>query len=409
MPSTQSEPLKWEPCFVDPKRGIAFFDGITIESDPITDPRWDRVLPVLQEEQIFVCRQMYLRFEQALKDKQDVWVLDVGTGNGVFAIWAAKKWKCKVVAIDINPRALMIAEKNASKNDIRVCHSREELEKIAREKETGVILLECIKFDSKFREKYSQKFDLVFLSPSYTPIIDPTLIPPLYDTLGGDGQKSFQDQISLVPKVLKEDGCCIGHQMTPVTPVGSDKKMTALTKIKETFKEHYVRYTHILDKPELYPSRKFLKEVYQFYLCPQESCNNLSRSRAIKGSINEFSKTNHYLAFIYYEVSREEGKELIWRRYRVPQKNWDHRIKMHRAVVENTDHSSKGNFFPLPSLFTRKSPIPELPEINLGNLSETELTPQNQWENSPLKAVDCWINKAQILEFLDLIVVDIVP
>jgi SAM-dependent methyltransferase len=408
MPSTQSEPLKWEPCFVDPKRGIAFFDGITIESDPITDPRWDRVLPVLEEEQIFVCRQMYLRFEQALKDKQDVWVLDVGTGNGVFAIWAAKKWKCKVVAIDINPRALMIAEKNASKNDITVCYSREELEKIAREKETGVILLECIKFDIAFREKYPHKFDLVFLSPSYTPIIDQTLIPPLYDTLGKDGQQCFREQISLVPEILKEDGCCIGHQMTPV---GSDKKMTALTKIQETFKEPWkVRYTHILDQPEeLYSSREFLKKVYQFYLCPQESCNNLSRSRSIKGSINEFSKTNHYLAFLYYEFSREEGKELIFRRYRVPKKSWEHRIKMHRAVVENTDHSSKGNFFPLPSLFTRKSPIPELPEINLGNLSETELTPQQQWENSPLKAVDCWINKAQILEFLDLIVVDIVP
>jgi SAM-dependent methyltransferase len=405
MPNTQSEALKWEPCFVEPKRGIAFFDGITIESDPITDPRWDRVLPVLEEEQIFVCRQMYLRFEQALKDKQDVWVLDVGTGNGVFAIWAAKKWKCKVLAIDINPRALMIAEKNASKNDIRVCHSREELEKIAREKETGVILLECIKFDRKFREKYSQKFDLVFLSPSYTPIIDKTLIPPLYDTLGGDGQKSFQDQISLVPEILKEDGCCIGHQMTPVLP---NKEMTAVTKIKETFKEHWkLRYTDILD--QLYPSREFLKEVYQFYLCPQESCNNLSRSRAIKGSINEFSKTNHYLAFIYYEVSREEGKELIFRRYRFPKKNWEHRIKMHRAVVENTDHSSKGNFFPLPSLFTRKSPIPQLPEIDLANLSETKLTPQYQWENSPLKAVDCWISKAQIWEFLDLIIVDIVP
>jgi SAM-dependent methyltransferase len=408
MPSTQSEPLKWEPCFVDPKRGIAFFDGITIESDPITDPRWDRVLPVLEEEQIFVCRQMYLRFEQALKDKQDVWVLDVGTGNGVFAIWAAKKWKCKVVAIDINPRALMIAEKNASKNDITVCYSREELEKIAREKETGVILLECIKFDIAFREKYPHKFDLVFLSPSYTPIIDKKLLPPLYDTLGGDGQKSFQDQISLVPKILKEDGCCIGHQMTPV---GSDKKMTALTKIQETFKEPWkVRYTHILDQPEeLYSSREFLKKVYQFYLCPQESCNNLSRSRSINGSIKEFSKTNHYLAFLYYEVSIEEGKELIFRRYRVPKKNWDHRIKMHRAVVENSDHSSQGNFFPLPYLLTRESPIPQLPEINLGNLSETELTPQHQWENSPLKAVDWWINKAQILEFLDLIVVDIVP
>ena len=42
----------------DSQLGVASFDGIYIEADPITDPRTDRVLPVMEEEQIFMCRQM---------------------------------------------------------------------------------------------------------------------------------------------------------------------------------------------------------------------------------------------------------------------------------------------------------------------------------------------------------------
>ena len=48
----------WKPCYTDPVRGVAFFDGITIEADSILDAAGDKVLPVLEEEQVFTCRQM---------------------------------------------------------------------------------------------------------------------------------------------------------------------------------------------------------------------------------------------------------------------------------------------------------------------------------------------------------------
>ncbi|HZY14467.1 MAG TPA: 50S ribosomal protein L11 methyltransferase [Beijerinckiaceae bacterium] len=43
-------------------------------------------------------------------------VLDVGTGSGVLAIAAAKRWKRKVVASDIDPIAVVTARANATQN-----------------------------------------------------------------------------------------------------------------------------------------------------------------------------------------------------------------------------------------------------------------------------------------------------
>src|SRR5438105_3735427 len=98
----------WKPCYADPERGVAFFDGITIEADSITDPRWDRVLPILEEEQIVMCRQMVPLLWPGAR------VLDVGTGIGVFAIWAAAHG-CHVTGIDISARALRTARQNATR------------------------------------------------------------------------------------------------------------------------------------------------------------------------------------------------------------------------------------------------------------------------------------------------------
>ena len=104
------EKSNWEPCFVDPYRGIAFFDDIIIETDKINDPRYDRVLPILEEEQVLMCRQMKQRLNNL-----PLLALDVGTGSGVFAIYAAMYCNCKVLALDINPRALNFARCNANK------------------------------------------------------------------------------------------------------------------------------------------------------------------------------------------------------------------------------------------------------------------------------------------------------
>ena len=111
---------KWDKCYVDITRSVAFFDAIILENDSIFDPREDRVVPILEDEQIYMCRQMLPMLEDKVKELRKnenrvPLVLDVGTGGGVFAIWAAKHG-CNVLAIDINPRALRTAVVNAERN-----------------------------------------------------------------------------------------------------------------------------------------------------------------------------------------------------------------------------------------------------------------------------------------------------
>ncbi len=45
-------------------------------------------------------------------------ILDVGTGTGVLAIAAARAWKMRVLASDIDPLAVKVARKNARANDV---------------------------------------------------------------------------------------------------------------------------------------------------------------------------------------------------------------------------------------------------------------------------------------------------
>src|SRR5882672_8278135 len=102
----------WEFCRVNPYRGFAFFDGVFIESDSIYNPRWDRVIPVFEEEQVFVSRLMK---DKLVRGKR---VLDLGSGSGVYAIVAAKAG-CRVLAVDKSRRACMFAANNASQNQVR--------------------------------------------------------------------------------------------------------------------------------------------------------------------------------------------------------------------------------------------------------------------------------------------------
>src|SRR5437762_8391941 len=103
---------RWRVCEVDPARGFASFDDLEIRTDRMTDPRWDRVLPIFEDEQVLLTRL----FEDRLVPGQ--LVLDVGTGSGVFAIWAAKKGRCRVIAVDVSPRAIQFARSNAKRNSI---------------------------------------------------------------------------------------------------------------------------------------------------------------------------------------------------------------------------------------------------------------------------------------------------
>lgn len=230
----------WQPCFADPMRGIAFFDGVQIEADSLRDPRWDRVLPILEEEQVFMCRWMRPHLEGLVKDASKAggpppMVLDVGTGNGVYAIWAALLG-CRVYAIDTSQRAVMVALANMRRNEaarlvpppdqpveisVRLVRNapapnvggvkaeRPSLEKLT---DPGQILLDQDEFSDDLADHYAGQFNVVILSPPYTPTC--RHVPKTRHAAAGElGQDEFRKWLTLAPTVLAPGGWCIGNQM----------------------------------------------------------------------------------------------------------------------------------------------------------------------------------------------------
>lgn len=300
-----------------------FFDGIRINADSLTDPRWDRVLPIFEEAQIFMCRQMSTLLDGLAKGAL---VLDVGTGSGVFAIWAAKRGY-RIVGVDINPRAILMAHKNAVDNDVKVYDSPDKLAE-------GGICLKLKRFDEVFAadKTFMSKFDYVLLNPPYNPTC-PGVMPALHAESGRDGQRCFDEQIALVPQVLTPQGWCVGIQLT----VSNEAEVEAFRKLKESFGEGCaIRYTHILDK-KYYPTREFLQRQYESYLKGGKTSG--PSGLTVENYIEEISKANSHFAFIYYEICKgihdqPRGSLMELRRVFVPQRGWDDRIHLHRQIVD---------------------------------------------------------------------------
>jgi methylase of polypeptide subunit release factors len=318
--------MHWEPCETDPIRGVATFDGITITTDSIEDPRWDRVMPIFEEEQVFMCRQM----RPLLKERLGALALDVGTGSGVFAIWAAKHG-CRVIAIDITKRSLKIARKNAHGNGVTVFNSRDDL---MQAQEPGIYFLLQRVEDFAEEEENHTKFDFVFLNPPHNPTC-PGVLAAAHAEAGEDGQEAFKVQVKLVPKLLKEGGCCIGFQMS----LARNGEIEALAEIAQAFKRKcHIQFMRVLnDKPADFPVKTFLQEQYAGYLN-----NNRRPSRQeVQDYIQRVAKENLDFALIYYQVRKEatpiqDGKpEPLENVARPPHRSWKDRIWLHKAIVEN--------------------------------------------------------------------------
>lgn len=303
----------------------ALFDGFRIDADSITDPRWDRVFPIFEEAQIFMCRQMDALLAGLPKGSL---MLDVGTGSGVFAVWAAKRGH-RVLGVDINPRALSMARQNALNNGVTVYDSVEDL------KEGGICLL-LKDFNKSFSadEAFVGRFECVFLNPPYNPTC-PGVKPALHAEAGEDGQRCFREQIAIVPNVLTAQGWCIGIQMTVKNMDGID----ALQEIQNSFGGNCsVNYTHILNQ-EYFPTKEFLLRQYGTYL--REGRSSEPKNKAVRSYIERVSRENPELAFIYYEVQKgltnlldtSPGK---LQRVFVSNRGWEDRIKLHRQIVDHT-------------------------------------------------------------------------
>lgn len=400
--------FSWPACYTDPVRGVSFFDGVTIEADSITDPRWDRVLPILEEEQVLMCREMeHLLAEGTL-------ILDVGTGSGVFAIYAAAH-KCKVVAIDVSPRALRVAHQNAAKNHVPCADECQDF----REIPNGAICFKQVDFKDlkdQLEHKGWAGFDIVLLAPPYNPTC-PGIAPALHAAAGWEGQDQFNDQIKLVSPVLREGGWCVGNQMS----ISGDEEVEAFATIRNAFEgKCRTRYAHMLQDVPLYPVKDFLEAQYaSIFVAHEEDLDKGEKEQRaeVKRYIAQMSEGNRYFSLIYYEIQKiaesDRTPPQTFDPQSRPPRTWKERTCLHRRIV---DHTSTLNSFPSPALFMEMDAISNLPSSESVKDPNQQDSGKKRWSTSTLRPVDQWLRTSGALAgdcslapLFDVIFVDTAP
>lgn len=394
---------QWARSYADPKRGLASFGGLNLEADSIYDSRWDRVLPLMTEEQLYLCAQVEDRLGPGLL------VLDLGTGCGVFALWAARH-RCRVVALDTSRRALWLAAHNARVNDIRTTTDRSELS-------DGVVCLLGEEFDQAWagRDENREQFDLVFMNPPFTPTLEGAQPPSHAAGAGIDGQAVFRAQIADVPGILKPGGTCAGLQFGPVGSDGQPEFVQILQDAWEAASSRaQIRYSRpvVAVQRDRWPQRYakavtngqgdiasdvFLEEVYQ---------NGLHRP-GVKAKITEFNRHKPFYGMFCYEATRAGDAHVVESIARVFEPlddagkpiGWEQRTWLHRQVIE---HQALPAHIPLPSLLLERGFADSCPDY--GRCEDDEAL-QRAWSRSPLRDVVRWVRYHHIaptVEFDDL-------
>ncbi|MBI4181685.1 MAG: methyltransferase [Candidatus Aenigmarchaeota archaeon] len=141
-------------------------EGMVFVTDALAGRRYDRVFPLFEDESLY--------FANRLRVRRDMRVLDIGTGSGILAIAAAAQG-ARVLATDVNPRALAFARKNAARNGVE--------EKITFARGPGLA------------PARHRAFDLVVMNPPFNPTP-----PGVEGSLFSDGGR---DGLSLTRAVLR--------------------------------------------------------------------------------------------------------------------------------------------------------------------------------------------------------------
>ena len=129
----------------------------------------DSSLKIYVEDGVYEPAEDSYLLIKALEVKGNEKILDMGTGCGIIALHLAKKG-CKVVAVDINEKAVENAKKNAKANGLKIDFRK-----------------------SNLFEAINEKFDLIVFNPPY--------LPTKGEDLAWDGGK---DGIEIIKKFLEE-------------------------------------------------------------------------------------------------------------------------------------------------------------------------------------------------------------
>ncbi len=310
----------------------AFFDGIYINTDSLGDCRVDRVIPIMEEVQIFLCRQMRATVNRlAEKHKGGLKVLDVGTGSGVLGIYADRilnieneySTLSEIAALDCSQRALDFAELNCEIN-----------------KTKSFKILEKQRYSEDSVADNSQ--DIILINPPFNPTFPGwNDVIALHASAGDIGMDSFDEWIEIIPKHLCPNGIIIGCQMTPVC----DGEVLAMRKLRDTLGcKSTVSYCRMMVGGDCV-TREFLERQYQDHLENYPS----QQEEELRKWIERVSVDYPNLALVYFEArivggtgEIKEDVEPLWIAHG---KTWEDRIEVHRMIVNNTNNNSVFSLF----------------------------------------------------------------
>ncbi|MBU2477172.1 methyltransferase [Candidatus Micrarchaeota archaeon] len=194
-----------------------------IITDLFTCARKDRVYPIFADESDFLVNNLIV-------DKNDE-VLDVCTGSGIQAICCAEK-SGKVIAVDVNKRALSFAGFNTKLNNLE-----------------GQIELIHSDLFAKIPKK---KFDLIVSNPPFIPVPNEKNWF-LHGSAGYDGLKIVKRILKESKKYLKPKGKLqiITHSF------GAAKKIQVLNLVKKHFPKSRIQLVHLMN-PKKIKAKKYL-------------------------------------------------------------------------------------------------------------------------------------------------------
>ena len=132
------------------------------------------------------------------KDKKNLKILEIGFGSGILSIMLAKKLKVKIVACDINEKALNLAKENAKLHDVD----------------------EFIDFRLCDFKNIEENFDFIFSNPPYIKndykLDKWVLNEPKNALFGGEKGWEVLEQIILFSKNAKYLACEFGYDQKEI-------------------------------------------------------------------------------------------------------------------------------------------------------------------------------------------------
>lgn len=318
------KPSSGNEWFCDPVGGVAFVDGIFLITDSINRRESDRVMPIVKEEQVALCHLLKSRINAGDS------VIDVGTGSGVFGIYAARICAARVIAIDVAARSCAFARKNARLNSVDVSSS---LAAIAPGK-MAIIHQELKRFC-----RVAPDADVFILNPPFTPTISDDAVA-IHARGGYDGQQAFDYQLRTIEPFLTPGKRIIGYQMVCGTPPDFGLKARLSSILRQPF---VCELGSAIVGGKSIKARSFLQKIYGIKRTgPRQAARTILADKQIVDHFVGHGVIDKEFSVIAYVITIKKAGRSQFKKMKPalsPLGTWDDRIWLHARILDGIAES----------------------------------------------------------------------